>query len=738
MLPFEVVDITFNSSNGSNDTKTSIHIDDLISDSLNKDKFTIKTVSNDLTWNLTFLPVYAKTISIKFRASESYKIDTVTSENRIVLRDRYAIGIKSIRLDQQTYSEKGGIGSLELPLRGNLYGCVPFLDLWPMNPNLFDLAVEVSFDSGETWRQSAFVEDGIGSTILMDGDETSMRWRMNLQRISSAFNNIDSFFEDDALTRNVNSVLKTVSRYQSPATVVLPEKPLDKNVFVMQPKVMRRGDAYKRVEIGRGSGTSARFTLPFNILQKDLVTNLKVFVSGVPYERADTVVGLASKKFAFSDDYNEIIFAEELASGAVVAISLDEEPMVFEERSDGFYAPLQMLFDPDKNNIEISYQERSLSQKTMILPKYKTVFSLDASYIVEDSIKLVSNKNYTYTKVATIPDVLATDNTYYIDTINGTMRINSTHTDDLLQLSFSYHEPKNLSSLHYDIFYEQNIPAGIKIDKNFFTAIKITDQLNETNKPKLNLITGNFGIRQNPYDNSTKARMLSYGSIVRGSLAVTDNLFINSTVPEEIDYVDGYSEFLGLIKVDNEQTVEIQSNGGLVSFNLSAGALWDSEFGVQFGDQSTFSNLVMVKNAVNTLGDYYVSDEGEVTVYTGANSLTEGITIQYRYKDPTFDGSNKYSVNYAEGIIYALSNFNPTATITYKSANYKIAYDIAKHIPQIVYNETANSVSINTEQLDTINNQVKIFWTESLTAKQFSNYTNYFSPLINVTAFRFN
>jgi len=115
------------------------------------------------------------------------------------LRERYVIAIKSIDIYRNQYEVEGGINSLELPLPAALYAALPFVDVWPPNPVLFDMNLELSFDGGETWKQSQNLDEGIGSTVLMQGDEKSMLWRLSMSRDDASFNTTDSFVPIETL-----------------------------------------------------------------------------------------------------------------------------------------------------------------------------------------------------------------------------------------------------------------------------------------------------------------------------------------------------------------------------------------------------------------------------------------------------------------------------------------------------------------------------------------------------------
>ena len=737
-LPFEVVDIVFSRSNQSG---TSIF--DLVSGSFEKDFFTVKSVGNDNAWNVTFLPTQTKTIAVKLRAPQSYQIKTATNDDRVVLRERYAIAIKSINIFRTQFDVEGGINSLELPLTGNLYACVPFVDVWPPSPDLFDLTLEVSFDGGETWRASPELDDGIGSTVLMQGIETSMLWRLRMLRQDDSFSSIDSFLPYNSLVPETETLLRSVSRYQSPTNIPLPEKPRDNSVIAIQPRIARRGGKYSGIQLGEGTGTSVRFPIPFETPSKRLLEQIKIYANNVEYDLELNVGALGANQYSFSDDYTEILFSSALPVGAKVELVLDEELMLFEERSDGFYHDTELLFDPDKQNISVSYLIRDPSRKTQILPRDQQLISLNATNILNDTFVLTSQAGKTYTEVFTRDNVLVTLGGYYVDYVHGTIRFNANLDDDIVRATFDHQSEVSLNRADFNVVFQDNLPAGLRISKDAFVAIKETETMGEAPKKTIDVVSGEYKARTNSLTSATNARTLSHNTIVRGSVVVSDDLLDTSTKPEEVEFIDGQTEFLGLIEMLNEDTVEITASAGdsHVEFNLSAGALWYKDFDVVFSNTTTFSNKrdTAVQAQTGATGDYHLSDDGSVTVNVGSGgTLSSGIKLVYFYRDPNFDSVNKFSVDYENGSVYSITAFKNTAQITYKAANYKMGYDIAKQIDTISYDQNANTVSVRTEGLELGNSLVKLLWTKAPAQTDFKELKEFFSPLLSVLAFRYS
>lgn len=739
-LPFEVVDITFSTSGTE---ETSIH--DLVTSEFDADFFTVKSVGNDTSWVLSHLPVQASVVTFKFKQRQSYPITVASTDDRTVQRSRFAIALKDIALYKVEYDSTGGINSKALDLPGGLYVALPFADIWPQNSSFFTEHLEVSLDGGATWTSTNIPltpgDDPL--TVLMQGTETSFLWRVTLERNDEAFTSLTSFIEEPDPLLERNSLQRGVSRFQSPTDIPLSETPLDGRVFVMQPKLARRGDRYKGISIGTGGGQNTSFELPFSLVKQGLKPDeLRVFVARREYSRVEDNTVIGAYEWAYSDDFREILFGSALPNGSDIRIVFSEEKLVLEERSDGYYHQMKLLFDPDKENIDLKYLPRNSIRETIILPRDQTTIPLGTNNLISDSFVLSSTDGVTYTEVTSRADVLdAQDTDYYVDYINGVLYLASELGSDIVKATYLHQTEQDINSDSYSIVMDGNRPWGIRINKNSLIAQQKSETVSSTPGQVISILDGTYTARTDAFANVSNAKMLTYDCVVKGSLSVTDNLLNTSTPPEEVEFMDGHSEFLGLIPMNSEETVEIDADSDFVQFSLSARSLWYEPLGVVFTDGTVFANEVSSESAAKSgsVGDYYVSPEGEITVNVGSNgTLSSGIQINYYYRDPSFDPVNKYSVDYENGIVYTYTDMNNEAVIDYKASCYKAAYDIAREVDTYQYDSSANVVSIRTEGLNEVNNLVKLIWTKAPTTSDLVALKEYFTPLINVLAFRFN
>ena len=94
--------------------------------------------------------------------------------------------------------------------------------------------------------------------------------------------------------------------------------------------------------------------LPLDIASSGLEPEeVHVYVNGREYQNNADNSTLSAGEWAFSNDFTELEFSSDLPADARVEMVLDEEIMEFELRADGYYHRMELLFDPDKNSVDI-------------------------------------------------------------------------------------------------------------------------------------------------------------------------------------------------------------------------------------------------------------------------------------------------------------------------------------------------------------------------------------------------
>ena len=708
------------------------------------DRMTVKSAGNDSEWSFTFLPVSAKTITIKMRQTHSHEVNVVGDDLEVRKRQRFSIGISKLNVNQIRYDGKGEINSIERQIPNGLYLATPVADVTPAKPELFSAGLQVSFDGGANWSVSDEVGDALGQSLRMGGQETGMFWRLSLSRDDEALDNTTSFTPVTDTVRNVKVLQKPVSKNQSPASVTLPDRPARGEVFVIQSKLARRGDSRRKIYLGQGVGVRTNFELPFSVVANGVdPENVRIYANGVQYSYVEDNVTLAAEQWSFSDDFSEVQIGSALAVGSRVTMVLDEERMLFDQRGDGYYHQTTFMFDPDERNIKVERVARQGAKVTKLLPRDKRIIKLNERNIDPLSFKLTSALGIPYALVATRALLASTSQSYLLDSKNGILWLNAEFDSDVVRATFVHANANALDASGFDVVYEEGSlrPWGVRVAPDAFEAIQGEDTVGLVGTRRFDPVDGTWSVRGGMA--ASNAIRLSYDYVVAGTVSVSSDLFNTAyldALPQEVGFIDGTTEFLGLITMNDEKTVEIQGDsGGLVEFLLSAGRLWYRDLPPVFDNTSVFQSQKSSFAAVTSVGDYYIDPDGLVTLFVGvSNSLAAGINIQYYYQDPEFEPVNKYSVDYRNGVLYGGSDLVSNAVVKYKAAGYKISYDIVEEVDQYEYDRQTNAVEIRTEGMRTNNKLVKIIWDRKTSENSLRAYRDFFSPLISLLAFRFN
>lgn len=675
------------------------------------------TDTNGLT--LSFLPFRTKTVILNFSQTDSYAIETVKNQ-QVVSRQRYSIGLQNIFLYQNEYDSVGYLSSEKLKLPGQAFVCLPVVSY--TKTKLIDLSLSLAQDENG-FESPSFVNGVTSSTLL---NSSNLRWLLEVKRKDDLFGLVSSL--EAEVEPTYKFLTKTVSRNETPAEVFLPLTNKLETVFVYQPKLIRRGEKFEAHLLGRSFGTEQGFDLPVDIPARFL-SNFKIRVNGLEYDKANTVPDLGTSKWAFSDDLRQIRFDDSLLEGSKIQISLDEELLNLEERADGFYQQIDMLFDPDPERVSLTMLSRKTKWDSVVLPYDQRVIKLGVQNIQTGSFTLVSGSEV-FTEVFSLVDVYdALDNDYYVDYKNGILHLARNIGDKVTRATFRWHPEIKLKNKVIPVFVDGK-PWGIKLTKDSIQGIEFTEVIGDAPLERTNSITGLYEAREDVFSGSTTRRILSYDQIIKGSVSVSEDLF-EAKHEREITYIDGVTEFLGLTQVKNEKTTAIA--GTIVTFNLTAGGLWYEPLGVSFSNTTIFNTLVGSAGAVTVAGEYYVEPEdGEVTVYVGG-TLSAGIDIVYYFRNPDFDSSNKYSVDYKNGILYSSVDMDPAATIRYKSVSGRLSYDLVQELP---YTLSGTRVSVSLETLKETNSLLKVAWGEVIDNPDIVELRRFYSPIIRSVGLR--
>jgi hypothetical protein len=719
--PFQVVDISLVSSS------SNFSIRDFLPSSLSQDFFSVRGKSAAPVWSITIPPVPARNIIVRLRQTASVIVKTWSRDLVEVERNRFGLALEQIRFNCKSYGSKGAINSKNLKLPGDLYVCTGSVTVSPPQESFHSIGLDVTTDDGQAWSSDLLTGDG----WLMEGTEEKLNWRLNVE-LKNDYNL--ATLKNDSSLFEVESLTKLISGTVSPQVCVISSDADGDEVFC-QRKVLRRTDnPHKVFSLGKGKGIETLFPLPFDIDEFGVTPDeCKVYVNKREWTEVSDSSLLASGTFMFSEDHNSLVFGAALPDKASVGIALSEEKCLFTEKSDGFYVAPKLGFNPQR--CVFTHIPSAFSRKVNVLPRGKTRIVLGPTGIDSTSFVLSSVGGASYTAKSDRSS-LAVAGDYYIDTVNGILYLYESIDDDIVRCQYRYQSRSLLGASEYDVVYEDLRPTWLRLPKSLVATHQITDIVGGSLYGRIDILTGSYGSRSNLFPSSTTAMTLSHDYVVKGSVVVGPGLMGYSgdeLTPVEVDYVDGYSEFLGLIPIEKEITTAISADGtGRSSFTLAAGALWYSTLGVSFSDTSVFATEKSSLSGVTAAGDYHVdSGTGGITLY---GDIPQGIELSYFYRDVEWDSSNRYSVDYVNGTLYTSQAMVNDATVQYKATSYKLAYDVCEDLPA-EYSAGTRSVKIDTSDFEGMS-FVSIFWKKGEAISEF-DFSRCYSPVIYSLGLRF-
>jgi hypothetical protein len=735
---YEVVDIFFNRSG-----KETVSLRETLRQVVPDDFFIIKSSGNDSCWTVSFLPVTCTSISIRLQQKDYYLIDVFNRDLASSKRHRYAIGLKGLGVLQCRYAKSGSLSSKAVGLPSNLYAFSCQADIFPKNEILCAVGVGASTDSGNTWSNDLLeLPQDVGPLSLVRDNSTELLWNLSLERKDSAFSSVSSL-TGEALSFSVDSILRTALPTHSPLSIALPSKPLNGEVHVIQPKVMRRlADKQHALRIGTGTDAGMIFRLPASLPSLGIEPDeLVVYVNGEEWTPVDDESALDEGFYFLANDQESISFDYHLPEKASVKVGAKEEMMLLEERSDGYYCFLKEAFDPTPETITIHHLPAIPLRVSTPLPRGRTVIPLGYKYLDEDNFSITTELGTTYTAVADRAS-LVLDTDYYLDPVSGILYL-KTALPDATRAIFPHSTPSKVRRSDIEVVFDGAVPVGVRISRDALQLHEQTDTAKGTLKKRLNVVSGTMETRTDTLSTSTYGQTLSYTYVVKGTVSVGPELMgytSDHTPPEELEFVDGHSEFLGLKQMNEEYTSETAADAfGRANFKLSAGAAWYSKYNAVFSDTTYFATLMGSLAGVTVAGRYYIDPAtGDVAVYVGVGgTLPADIQVQYSYRDPDYDSSNKFSVDYERGHLYTSEPISSGVPISYKAASYKMGYDIGLVVEGWTLDEGKNIVTVPTESLSPINGLVKVMWACSTAEEDMTSLSNFFSPILYGLTFRF-
>jgi len=692
----------------------------------------------------TFNPRKVKYIHLKFSQNEAYTIDTTEGEKL-----RYAIGIRDIDIYSLGFKNKGEFISKAFSSESEIKKILLQTNQNPPEfSSLTSIDYFVSHDNGQAWHQVQpkefkgksgeeatipeilnFNNDIVENSVSTSIPVTSLRLKGLLKR------NDDVFSEDSVALVKIQKPFDEL--YNVPASepfeIKLNNKPIEGTFRILDPLTGSLG--LEKAQYSFKADGQSKFYLPFSDMSRPLKKVdadpfvptfvpprvayyieelmsasewIHVFVGGEEWAHAIQPLSDYTANYSTAAQYR--LYTINLEEG-ILEFGTGENTMAPpSDASIGLYFEPRSVFPSEgyDNHVAKLYFSASSNKDALIvqvyypgnrtveqLPKAATVVNLEYKNIsdvsgIETEFGAANRKTFINGK-----DELVVYSDWSIDTENGIIYLGwPTSASEPGTIEYGYQEVVELSKDNWDWVNTNFVKDSIRIKESGWKSFFVREE-------KV------YGNASNAATMPVNVLHLRYRNIVKGTLFLNHHDQSPSTIGfysdaenpfvEEVDFIDGSSEFEGFGGTDEIQSVT-ESLGTLVPDSLTHIATYtlkenitdSSDYGVSFGyyDQgegqpvaadASFVTEKSSKSGLAVEGDYYIEKDSSLptyrNVYIYLDTTISGGIITYFYVASQAD-KGVYSVEYENGRIYTQ---RPTVSGWFITANYQYTDYRVKH-----------------------------------------------------------
>lgn len=698
---------------------SSIEIEDIYYSDVNNKTYNLKKLidadyqnldllksSNKLDLKVKHLPVKAAQAKVVLKVKEFSKIRNL---------EVFSIGLKKILFKSIKYKSKGEVNSNTFNIPENYFEISYKERCIPKNKVTFKTSMDVSVDNGGTYSN---IKDDF--SLITEGSEKQLVYKYKMERDNGALSKINQLL-DDSYFVDIETETTFINKNISPSSYKLPfENTLRDSLRVVQNKVLSRGDSLsRRVVIGKIKNSGLNVFKLETSLSKYNKEELSLYLNKNAITRVFDEVFLSTEECWLLDKDSKTIkvFTDKVQPTIEVSLLIKPLLPVIQKKPEGYYIKIDENFDYDKNTLNImcvTGTSREIEEK---IPSSKETVFLENSYIDANSIKIES-----YTE-ANGWETIELENVD-INVLDGIIKFEGSFLDLEKRINYKYFKTKTLESNEYEIWVKDNQVKGLFIYPENISFEEKVDTLGETNNKRYYLFDGSYS-SQRVDTGSTRSFVLSNPNIIKGTLSISENLF-NGEEFEEVDYIDGITEFLNIEKMQKDIVPSLEKNSnGQVMFSLQE---------IPY-EEGSFSTKVKAFNKEGKeLPEANISVVSRIATLTLEDSdlVSTGYYLSYYYQTEEV-GVKRYSVNYLDGIIYCADE------ITYQDRSIKVNYKIGRvGVEYYIYNNISNfeinyqdsNIKVRTEEFLEVNNNIKFLAFSNKDKISLEGLEEYYSPII--------
>lgn len=654
------------------------------------------TASSNGAVSVYHLPVECSSISIVLESNEY----TMTAKNLKL----FSLGIEKIVFSKIEYENEGEFSSSRIVTPEGLYAMSASSEVFPKKSLSYEELLSISSNNGAKRERLNFFENKT-KDLLLTQSQNFINYIYSLKRSDSLSIDLNNLLEEKLFAKT-NSYLTAVNTKVSPVNYSLKTEGINSSLKVVQPNAFNRSEEKeKAIKIGSISGAGLnKIELPFS-LKSFGVGEEDVVLFGNNFELEQIELDInenpedalnADKSYCIDYEDNSIIMM--LSGDKKIAVKMLLKPNTCDVilKNEGYYIELKENFEYDKKSINIYCTITDSTEHEKIIPKGSKRYFFPEGDLSEVTLEKETENGW-------FPEA-ESNSTYKVKSKKAGI-ISLYDREAQYRVKYKRNRVKKIDESGFEIWAKDGQIKGLYV---YPEEVSFNDNTSNINQ-------------------NVKKHFIENKNIIKGSLKFKAQP-VNRPY-KEVEFIDGYSEFLNIKKMKKDFVPKIEWFQNEVFFTLEKVPYLEGSYVNsvklynKFGEE--LDNQLLSASDPESSVIYKLNKPGGDT-----SEYSEGYYLEYYYLGETLDEIYKYSINYNEGIIYFSEATETSCTISYKYGNLKAEYNIYHEIKNFKFDKKSKTVSVNTEEFSSGNNRIKFLWHELEDESSIEGLEKYYSPIV--------
>lgn len=653
------------------------------------------SASSNGTVSIYHLPVECSSISIVLESNEY----TTTAKGLKL----FSIGIEKIAFSKIEYENEGEFSSSRIVTPEGLYAMSASTEIFPRKSPSYEEVLSVSSNNGAKRERLSFFENKT-KDLLLAQNQNFINYIYSLKRSESLSIDLNNLLEEKLFAKT-NSYLTAINTKVSPVNYSLKQEGINTSLKVVQPNAFNRSEEKeKAIKIGSISNTGLnKIELPFSLKSFGIAEeDILLFGNNFELEQVEIVnedpedVLIADTSYCVDYEDNSIIIMLSADKRMTVKMLLKPSSCEVILKNEGYYIELKENFEYDKKSINIYCTVTDSNEYEKIIPKGSKRYFFPEGNLSEVILEKETEDGWS--------PVDESNSTYKVKSKKAGI-ITLYDREAQYRVKYKRNRVKKINESGFEIWAKDSQIKGLYVYPEEVSFNDNTSSIGENVKKHFveneNIIKGSLKFKAQPVNRPYK----------------------------EVEFMDGYSEFLNIKKMKKDFVPKIEWFENEVIFTLEKVPYLEGSYANsvklynKFGEE--LNNQLLTASDPESSVIYKLSRPPEDT-----SEYSEGYYLEYYYLGETLDEIYKYSVNYKDGIIYFSEATEVSSTISYKYGNLKAEYNIYHDIKNFKFDKKTKTVSVNTEEFSSGNNRIKFLWHELEDESSIEGLEKYYSPIV--------